>query len=159
MWEKSPFSFSDFIKQRQRWMRGIYLTAFDSKLSFKTRGLMMASIIAWLTVPLSTCNAVLVKMYPMKLWFVIDWMITFTGAMALYFYALGYVLQHRYIRRNFWRKILMVPEILVASTVSIICENVAVITLWFGSWSHFYIVQKETEEEQSDLKSIKIEEI
>ena len=159
MWEKSPFSFNDFIKQRQRWMRGIYLTAFDSKLSLKSRLLMMASIIAWLTVPLTTCNAILVKLFPMKLWFVIDWMITFTGAMALYFYALGYVLQHRFVRRNFWRKILMVPEILVASTASIICENIAVVTLWFGSWSHFYIVQKETEEEQSDLKSIKIEQI
>ena len=35
MWEKSPFSFKDFTKQRKRWMQGIYLVATDSKLSFK----------------------------------------------------------------------------------------------------------------------------
>ena len=32
MYEKSPFSIKDFVKQRQRWMRGIFLTAFDRKL-------------------------------------------------------------------------------------------------------------------------------
>ena len=35
MREKSPFSFSDFIKQRKRWMQGIYLVAFDFEMKGK----------------------------------------------------------------------------------------------------------------------------
>ena len=52
MWEKSPFSFKDFTKQRKRWMQGIYLVATDSKLTFKNRFFIGMSILAWITVPL-----------------------------------------------------------------------------------------------------------
>ena len=158
MYEKSPFSFKDFVKQRQRWMRGIFLTAFDPKLTFKSRFFLAMSIIAWITVPLSTSNVILVKLYPLQLWFIFDLMIQFTGAMALYFYAFGYILQHRSVRRNLFKQILMVPEIFIASIVSIVCENVAVLTMWFGSWEHFYIVQKETEndKETNVLSDIKV---
>ena len=43
---------------------------------------------------------------------------------------------------------LIIPEILIASTVSVVLENIAVVTMWFGNWYSFYIVQKEVE---SDL--------
>ena len=116
------------------------------------------SIIAWITVPLSTSNVFLVKKYPLQLWPVLDVMIQFTGAMALYFYAFGYVLQHRSVRRNLLKQLLMIPEIFIASIFSIVCENVAVLTMWFGSWEHFYIVQKETESDQdtNELSDIKV---
>ena len=41
------------------------------------------------------------------------------------------------------RLVLVIPEILVASTVSLVAENLAVILMWFGDWYSFYIVQKE----------------
>ena len=81
-------------------------------------------------------------------------MIQFTGAMALYFYAFGYILQHRIVRRNMLRKCLMLPEIFIASIMSIICENIAVLTMWFGSWEHFYIVQKEIDNELTSVEVI-----
>ena len=59
MREKSPFSFSDFIKQRKRWMQGIYLVAFDSKLSINSRFWLALSIIAWITIPFATSNVFL----------------------------------------------------------------------------------------------------
>ena len=34
---------------------------------------------------------------------------------------------------------------MVASVVSIILENIAVVMMWFGNWYGFYIVQKEVE--------------
>ena len=49
MWEKSPFTFDDFIKQRKRWMQGIFLVATDPKLSFKSRFFIGLSILAWIT--------------------------------------------------------------------------------------------------------------
>ena len=64
MWEKSPFTFNDFIKQRKRWMQGIFLVATDPKLSFKSRFFIGLSILAWITVPLSTSNVLLAKIFP-----------------------------------------------------------------------------------------------
>ena len=41
------------------------------------------------------------------------------------------------------RLVFSIPEILIASTVSLAAENLAVILMWFGNWYSFYIVQKE----------------
>ena len=43
------------------------------------------------------------------------------------------------------RLLLAAPEVLVASTVSLVAENLAVILMWFGDWYAFYIVQKEVQ--------------
>ena len=46
--------------------------------------------------------------------------------------------------RMSWLRILFaIPEVMVASTVSLVAENLAVILMWFGDWYSFYIVQKE----------------
>ena len=58
-----------------------------------------------------------------------------------------------FIFRSSWSRILLiVPEILIASTVSVVLENIAVITMWFGNWYDFYIVQKEVESD-SDVET------
>ena len=43
------------------------------------------------------------------------------------------------------RLVLAAPEVLVASAVSLVAENLAVILMWFGDWYAFYIVQKEVQ--------------
>jgi len=45
------------------------------------------------------------------------------------------------------------PEILIASTVSVVLENIAVLTMWFGNWYDFYIVQKEVESDDTDVEA------
>jgi len=37
MWEKSPFTLSDFIKQRKRWLQGILLVVHDRRLPIRVR--------------------------------------------------------------------------------------------------------------------------
>jgi egghead protein (zeste-white 4 protein) len=37
MWEKSPFTLSDFIKQRKRWLQGILLVVHDRRLPVRVR--------------------------------------------------------------------------------------------------------------------------
>merc|ERR1712013_236431 len=48
--------------------------------------------------------------------------------------------------------IFSILEIVLASTLSIIVENLAVIFMWGGDWYDFYIVEKENETE--DLSEI-----
>ena len=48
--------------------------------------------------------------------------------------------------RSSWLRMLsIVPEIVIASTVCVVLENIAVVMMWFGNWYGFYIVQKEVE--------------
>jgi beta-1,4-mannosyltransferase len=37
MWEKSPFTLTDFVKQRKRWLQGILLVVHDHQLPFRVR--------------------------------------------------------------------------------------------------------------------------
>ena len=132
-------------------MQGIYLVASDSLLTFKSRFFIGLSILAWITVPLATSNLFLGKIYPISLPFGLDWAISFNGGMALYLYAFGFVKQHN-LRRFAWIRLLLVlPEIILASIVSIVCEHVAVFTMWYGNWYEFYIVQKEAAEDHEDV--------
>ena len=77
------------------------------------------------------------------------------GAMALYLYGFGYVKQHPLRRYTYLRLLVVIPEILLASITSILCENIAVITMWFGNWYEFYIVQKESEDDVDDIDDSK----
>jgi len=40
---------------------------------------------------------------------------------------------------------MVIPEILLATLLSIIAENFAVMTMWIGDWYDFYIVEKESD--------------
>merc|ERR1712029_1102699 len=74
-----------------------------------------------------------------------DLVMGWVSATALYQYFIGYVRQFN-VQRMSWPRILFaIPEGMVASTVSLIAENMAVILMWFGDWYSFYIVQKEVQ--------------
>jgi egghead protein (zeste-white 4 protein) len=98
MHEKSPFTFSDFFKQRKRWMQGIYMVVASPRISWRTKGLLAMSLSAWLTLPLSTLNIVLSQAFPFTLGFALDFGLALLGAMGLLCYGFGYVKQH-HIRR------------------------------------------------------------
>jgi len=44
--------------------------------------------------------------------------------------------------------------VIISSTLSIIVENVAVCTMWFGDWYDFYIVEKESESINSAINEV-----
>jgi len=145
MHEKSPFTFSDFFKQRKRWMQGIYMVVASSRISLRTKFLLGVSLASWLTLPLATANLVLTKAFPFSLGKAADLVLGWLGAMGLLAYGYGYIKQHQMRRYSFVRKLVAIPEIIVASLVSIVVENLAVCSMWFGDWYDFYIVQKETD--------------
>ena len=134
MHEKSPFTFSDFIKQRKRWMQGIYLVCASNHIPVKSKFLLsmtlgeisirkttdniqynFSSPGAWLTIPLSTSNVLLSKLFPMSLGPTLDFIICFIGAMGLYMYIFGYIKQFNILRFSYPRIILSSVEIVLAS--------------------------------------------
>ena len=85
----------------------------------------------------------------------LDVCLSFLGAMALYMYAFGYIKQHPVHRYSWIRILVAVPEIVLASTLSIVVENLAVLSMWGGNWYEFYIVEKEVEE-SNDSKLVQV---
>ncbi|QQP38575.1 Uncharacterized protein FKW44_019185, partial [Caligus rogercresseyi] len=136
MLEKSPFTFLDFFRQRKRWMQGIFLVVASGRIPLRSRLLLGLSLFSWLTMPLSASNILLSAVFLSPC------------ASGLYMYFYGFVKQFPIRRYSFPRLLLSIPEILLASTVSIIAENIAILSIWSGDWYGFYIVQKETYEDE-----------
>merc|ERR1712240_30118 len=61
MLEKSPFTFYDFIKQRQRWMQGLFMVAYYSPMKWRTKIFLLMSVSAWMISPLYTLLYLLKK--------------------------------------------------------------------------------------------------
>ena len=70
---------------------------------------------AWLTIPLSTSNVLLSKLFPLSLGPTLDFIICFIGAMGLYMYIFGYIKQFNILRFSYPRIILSSVEIVLAS--------------------------------------------
>jgi egghead protein (zeste-white 4 protein) len=44
MWEKSPFTFTDFFQQRKRWMQGIFMVVASNRIPAKSKLLLALSL-------------------------------------------------------------------------------------------------------------------
>lgn len=129
------------------------------KIKFKTKMCLMSAMIAWLCLPFCTSTILVQFLYPFNIPLYLDCLQTWLGASATYLYVIGYIRQFPIHRSSWLRILIMMPEIIIASTVSVVLENIAVITMWFGNWYGFYIVQKEVESDpdvESDIPKIKI---
>jgi len=157
MHEKSPFTFQDFFKQRKRWMQGIYMVCRSPLIPLPSKLILSISLASWLTMPLSTSNIILSKLYPMSISPMVDFLLSFIGAMGLYMYIFGYIKQFNFHRFSYFRMALSVIEIILASFLSIFVENCAVVSMWGGDWYDFYIVEKENEaEEEASAKPVEV---
>ena len=118
------------------------------------------STAAWLTLPISTLNLYLSQRFPFTLGVALDFGLGFLGAMGLLSYGYGYLKQHQVrksfvimnlsrdlyilmwqVRRYSWpRLMLVVPEIVLSTALSIVVENCAVFAMWFGRWDQVTLV-------------------
>lgn len=122
------------------------MTVFsNSMVHFKTKLFMMSGVLAWLCLPICTSTIIVQALYPFNIPVYLDYLQTWLGASATYLYFIGYIRQFPIHRSSWLRMLLIIPEIVIASTVCVILENIAVVTMWFGNWYSFYIVQKEVE--------------
>ena len=127
-----------------------------SQCDLITLPLQAMSTAAWLTLPISTLNLYLSQRFPFSLGVLLDFGLGFLGAMGLLSYGYGYLKQHQVkicsvslklsrdldnlmiwwqVRRYSWpRLLLVVPEIVLSTALSIVVENCAVFAMWFGRW-------------------------
>eukprot|EP00186_Timspurckia_oligopyrenoides_P005306 CAMPEP_0182450730 /NCGR_PEP_ID=MMETSP1172-20130603/43336_1 /TAXON_ID=708627 /ORGANISM="Timspurckia oligopyrenoides, Strain CCMP3278" /LENGTH=984 /DNA_ID=CAMNT_0024648449 /DNA_START=192 /DNA_END=3146 /DNA_ORIENTATION=- len=53
MYEQSPFTFLDFVKQRARWLGGLLRVCFEDKIPLQFRLILVTFNVVWISLPLS----------------------------------------------------------------------------------------------------------
>lgn len=59
-----------------------------------------------------------------------------------------------FFRYSWLRLLFVLPEIILATLLSICAENFAVLTMWVGDWYDFYIVEKESDIQEEILLEV-----
>ena len=144
MLERSPFTLIDFIKQRQRWMQGLFMVAFLSPMKTKTKMLLIMSVSSWLVSPLYSVIIVLQKFVLLNPPGFIIIIQRFLECYFVYLHIVGYMRQFKFTLNKF---LFLVPNILLGCLSNVILENAATIfaikSLFLGNCYDFHLIQKE----------------
>ncbi|KAF0298541.1 Beta-1,4-mannosyltransferase egh [Amphibalanus amphitrite] len=143
MWEKSPFTFWDFLQQRKRWMQGIWLVVHSPVIQLRYKALLLISLYSWVTLPLAMSNLVLAAFFPLPMPQLLDILAALSGAVSLYMYVFGVLKSFSLYRMGYARMALCIVGALCTVPFNIITENIAVIWGLFGNKHRFYVVSKQ----------------
>ena len=143
MWEKSPFTFSDFVKQRKRWLQGILLVVHDSRLPIRSRIGLAIALYSWVTLPITSLNVILTPLCPIPLHWSLNFLINYVGAVNIYLYIIGAVRSFSLVRLGYVAFALRILGTLTTIPFVVICEIVAVLWGLFSDKGKFYIVDKQ----------------
>jgi len=143
MWEKSPFTLADFIKQRKRWLQGILLVVHDENLPLRSRLGLGIALYSWLTLPITSLNVILAPLCPIPLHWSLNFLINYVGAVNVYLYIIGAVRSFSLIRLGYVHFALRIIGTLATIPFVVICEITAVLWGLFSDKGKFYIVQKQ----------------
>lgn len=143
MWEKSPFTIKDLIRQRKRWMQGIWLVVHSAKIPIVKKIILAVSLYCWMTLPFTTLNFIIsrVTSFPAPLW--LNLIGTFCFAVSLYMYIFGVIKSFDLRSTGICMMCIYLIGAVMTLSINIVIENVAVIWGLIGSKHNFYIVDKD----------------
>ena len=142
MWEKSPFTLADFVKQRKRWLQGILLVVHDGRLPIQVRIGLGIALYSWITLPLTSLNVFLTPLCPIPLHWTLNFLIGYVGAVNVYLYIIGAVRSFSLIRLGYLQFALRIIGTLMTIPFVVVCEITAVLWGLFSDKGKFYIVDK-----------------
>eukprot|EP00172_Hildenbrandia_rubra_P000444 Plantae.Rhodophyta-Hildenbrandia_rubra.ctg12165.p1 GENE.Plantae.Rhodophyta-Hildenbrandia_rubra.ctg12165~~Plantae.Rhodophyta-Hildenbrandia_rubra.ctg12165.p1 ORF type:complete len:837 (-),score=87.56 Plantae.Rhodophyta-Hildenbrandia_rubra.ctg12165:370-2556(-) len=150
MYEQSPFTYRDFVKQRSRWLVGGLKVCFSPKIPWKQRLIMGVPTMLWAFMPFGYTAMAIVIIFgsgnPANNYLYYNVLLPGTAAVSSWCYALGFAVTYRLKRLGFVRYFvllyiqMMLTPLFGAMEVSAVCY-----ALWnFASLSvGFHVVQKE----------------
>ncbi|KAL3880314.1 hypothetical protein ACJMK2_032572 [Sinanodonta woodiana] len=145
MWEKSTFSVMDYIRQRKRWVQGIYNAICSSRIPCRFKFGISFMMLGWLLMPFTVPNVVLVPLYPLPMWRIVNSLCAFMGAVMLFLFIFGAIKSFSIRRIGICRYIMLCFVPLLIVPVSSVLETIGVIwAMYTRKTSSFHIVDKQT---------------
>lgn len=145
MFEKSPFTILDLIRQRKRWVQGFWLVAHSCRIPFTTKFFLLMSYYAWLALPLTIISSVIDITLSIPTPFWLQPVGSFSFALTLYMYIFGLVKSLDLKQKPIGPMLIvyLIGQVLTLS-INTIVENIAVLLGVFSSKHSFYIVKKDS---------------
>lgn len=143
MYEKSPFTIMDQIRQRKRWGQGIWLVVHSTRIPVATKFFLAMTHYAWLTLPLAVLNYVVTMfvVFPAPIW--LRTLGSFCFGVTLYMYIIGLVRSFDFKKQSIGLMLVYLIGQILTLTLNWIVENIAVIWALLSNKHNFYIVKKE----------------
>eukprot|EP00299_Pterocystis_sp_00344_P017819 c8927_g1_i2.p1 GENE.c8927_g1_i2~~c8927_g1_i2.p1 ORF type:complete len:656 (-),score=147.65 c8927_g1_i2:34-2001(-) len=162
MYEQSPFTLMDFVRQRSRWFLGLWLIMICKDLPLERRNVLGLMMISWAFTPF-VCLAIYTSWLvnsTVSLGFSIS--LATVGALALWGYLLGFWFTFNPNRIGWtWFACLMVVQMLLLPVFALM-ETAGVVHGVYQLTRHsraFYIVKKEESSSEGDAEEIEMSSI
>ena len=142
MYEKSPFSVKDFIRQRHRWFEGLWYCVRSSEIPLKDRFLLGVFMLFWSLSWTSITVMIINVLYPTStpVWLAITAGLAFAYNIAIYLIGFFKTFSWQDGKRRYLG--LLVLQLLFSPLFSIM-EGVSVLYGLVKPTKAFYVVQKE----------------
>lgn len=144
MWEKSPHTIMDLIRQRKRWIQGIWLVVHSNKIPLSNKFFLAMSLYSWSTLPITTINFIMAHFLPpitSSMW--MDIIGSFCFAVSVYMYIFGVLKTFELKQTNVAMLSVYLIGSMITLSLNIVAENIAVIWGVFSPKHQFYIVEKD----------------
>lgn len=149
MYEKSTFTLKDFVQQRRRWMRGIYLTAQSQQLPWRYKaGPLLMSVSAFF-MPLTALNIPLGFLLPITIPLYLNVVCGFITATFAFLFILGTIKSFSSRRYGVVGcGVLAVGSLLSSFPILLFEITASILAFWMSYDIEFYIVKKELEKKK-----------
>lgn len=144
MHEKSPFTISDFVKQRKRWVQGIYLLVNDRDLKWSLSKICITyAFFNWSILPIQLIISMIFIFFPLSVSPIDIFLSTLNGTAIIYLYFIG-----TFKSLNFWQYRIFLKLVYLFATFfiipfSMVLETIALIWGICSDKKDFYIVIKQ----------------
>lgn len=142
MYEKSPFTVLDFMKQRKRWLQGIYLVVNSKDIPLRYKFFVSISHYVLCLIPVVALNTICIMLFPFPSPIVIDLLSALLGYFSLYSHIFGVIKSFPLKRLGFVKSMLCFAGVLCIAPVNLVIQTVVVVWGLLTNKHTFYVLQK-----------------
>lgn len=152
MYEKSPFTLLDYIKQRKRWLQGLILVVHSKMTPLKHKIFIILSTYSNCIGPLVYLQVLFDLFFPTNSPIIIDLLWAFIGGVSLYVHLIGTYKTCSTIGSDTLETIVNLVLTIGTLPLKIVLENAAVVWALLSKKHQFYIVNKNHSKIQVSVK-------